>query len=613
MRRAVVLLSLLFAAPRAVAWVAVLPGAVEGLGQRPAIFSSTVYLSNPGTQAATATFELIPYAGRPVPALATRTIAAGGSLVVPQVLKTLFALEADAGAIRVSSDQPLVGSVVTSNVANPDSTYGVALAPVTDRGLLGAGDVGHAPWVSQGGGFRTNVAAVLVDPNSSVTVSVYDAAGALAGQTVVSSPTPVSWQVPMTDLVGPRDLAVGRVEFRFATGRGTGYVAVNDDVTGDAIAVQAPRLLPTEQILDGVAETGGANGTYWRTDARVLNPNAAPISVTVEPLGFTGAPTLTLDVAARSVLDLPGVLSRFGVSAPAAGALRFRSADRFLVFGRTQNVDPSGQRPGTFAASQAAVSVPGQLLSPGLPGVFPGVEQSARFRTNLALLAPGEAASGTLSLRGPAGESLGSAPFALQPGQWMQKSVAEWFPGASFPAGARVEAAVSSGRLDGYVTRVDNATGDPVVLGAATAAPTESDVAVVSFFQKPDPIASAAGGSLFVDLRNFGPDSTEGPVELAVTVNVTQGASRLVVQRLSGTTASDWTLVSGTFGVSQSVRLRRRGDLAPDAMTEVQVVVGVAGGGTVGGSFPGSQAAISAKGDPNGSNNSRSLTVDMTP
>lgn len=613
MRRTAALLTLLFAAPPCLAWVAVLPGAVEGLGQRPAVFSSTVYLSNPGTQAAAVRFELIPYAGRPVPATATRTIAAGGSLVLPRVLKTLFALEADAGALRVSSDQPLVASVVTSNVAVPDSTYGVALAPVTDRGLLGPGDVGHAPWVSQGGGFRTNVAAVLVDPNSSVTVSVYDAAGALAGQTVVSSAAPVSWQVPVTDLVGLRDLAVGRVEFRFATGRGTGYVAVNDDVTGDAIAVQAPKALSTDQVLDGVAETGGANGTFWRTDARVLNPNFAPISVTVEPLGFPGAPTLTLAVPARSILDLPGVLSRFGVSAPAAGALRFRSADRFLVFGRTQNVDPSGQRPGTFAASQAAVSVAGQLLSPGLPGVFPGVEQSSRFRTNLALLAPAEAATGTLSLRGPAGESLGSAPFALSAGQWTQKSVSEWFPGASFPAGARVEAFASSGRLDGYLTRIDNATGDPVVLGASTAAAAESDVAILSFFQKPDPIGSAAGGSLFVDLRNIGPDSTEGPLELAVSLKVVQGSSRLVVQRLSGPSAPSWSLVSGTFGVSQSVVLRRTGDFPPDFYEEVQLVVGVAGGGAVGGSFPGTTATISAKGDTNPFNNARTLTIDMAP
>ena len=136
MRRAVVLITLLLASPRCLAWVGVLPGAVEGLGQRPAVFSSTVYLSNAGALDAIAKFELIPYEGRPAPAPVTRSIVPGGSLVVDQALKTLFGLTADAGAIRVTSDEPLVGSVVTSNVANPDSTYGVALSPVTDRGLL---------------------------------------------------------------------------------------------------------------------------------------------------------------------------------------------------------------------------------------------------------------------------------------------------------------------------------------------------------------------------------------------------------------------------------------------------------------------------------------------
>ncbi len=613
MRRAFVLLTLLLAAPPAGAWFAVLPGAVEGLGQAPAVFSSTVYLSNPGLQVATVTFELIPYAGRPAPSPATRAIAAGGSLVLDRALKTLFDISADAGTLRVYSDQPLVGSLVTANVANPGSTYGVALSPVTDRGLLRAVDVGHAPWVSQGGGFRTNVAAVLVDPDSSVIVSVYDAAGVLAGQREVSSAAPVSWQVPVTDLIGPRDLLVGRVEFRFTRGRGTGYIAVNDNVTGDGIAVQAPRQLSSDQILDGVAKTGGANGTFWRTDARVLNPNGYPISLTVEPLGFPSAPTLPLNVAAGAILDLPDVLSRFGIAAPAAGALRFRSSEPFLVFGQTQNVDPTGQRPGTFAASQAASLVPGQLLSPGQTGSFSGVEQSSRFRSNLALLGTESGAAGTLSLRGPGNELLGTTPFSLSANQWQQKNISDWFPGVTFGGTVRADVALSSGQLDGYLSRIDNSTGDPVVVPVAVPAATASDVSVLSFTQRPDPIKSANGGSLFATIQNNGPDSTEGALELAISVAVQQGASKLVVSSLAGDTASDWLLVSGTFGVSQAVLLRRKSHLSVGTATTVEALVRVAGGGAVGGSFPGTRAAVSVRSDPNAANNARTLTVDMAP
>ena len=613
MRRTLVLLTLFLAAPPAHAWIALLPGAVEGLGQSPAVFSSTVYLANGGTQAATVTFELIPYPGRDAPPPATRSIAPGGLLVVDHALQSLFGISADAGTLRVSSDQPLTGSLVTANVANPASTYGVALSPVTERGLLRSGEVGHAPWVSQGGGYRTNVAAVLAEPSSTLVVSVFDAAGVLLGRKEIRSTVPASWQVPVTDLIGPRDLPVGRVEFLFTSGRGTGYVVVNDDVTGDGIAIQAPRQLSSEQLLDGVAKTAGANGTFWRTDARVLNPNEYPISISVDPLGLPAAAPLTLSVAAGAILDLPDVLSRFGVSAPAAGALRFRSSDTFLVFGRTQNVDPSGQRPGTFAASQAAILVPDQLLLPGQTGSFSGVEQSPRFRSNLALLGTEGGAVGTLSLRGAGGEPLGTAPFSLAANQLLQKSVSDWFPGVTFAGAARVEVSLSSGQLDGYVSRIDNATGDPVVVPVASPYTAVSDVSLISFTQRPDPMTSARGGSLFVTLQNNGPDATEGALELTISVAVEQGASALVVSGLTGDTASDWDLVSGTYGVSKIVRVRRKSYLPSGATTTIQANVGVAGGGSLGGSFPGNRASVAVRSDPNSANNARTLTVDMTP
>lgn len=484
---------------------------------------------------------------------------------------------------------------------------------MTDRDFLRIGDIGHAPWVSQGGGFRTNVAAVLIDPDSSMTVSVYDAFGVLAGQTEVSSAAPVSWQVPVTDLIGARDILVGRVEFRFTRGRGTGYIAVNDNVTGDGIALQTPRQLSTDQLLDGVAKTGGANGTFWRTDARLFNPNLYPISLSVEPLGFPSASTLPLNVAAGAILDLPDILSRFGVSAPAAGALRFRSSDRFLVFGQTQNVDPSGQRPGTFAASQAATPLPGRLLVTGQTGTITGVEQSSRFRSNLALLATEGGAAGSLSLRGPGGETLGTASFTLPANQWQQKSISDWFPGVTFSGAARVGLFVSAGGLDGYLSRIDNSTGDPVVLTADVPAQAVSDVRITSFTQNPDPIPSSTGGSLFVTVQNAGPDSTEGALDLTINVAVEQGGSKLVVSKLAGASAPDWDLVSGTFGVSQNVRLRRKSYLPVGTTTTVEAVVRVPGGGAVGGSFPGTRAAVSVRSDFNTSNNERTLTVDMTP
>lgn len=613
MRRIVLLLAILVAAPPASAWVAILPGAVEGLGQAPAVFSSTLFLSNLGPRDVNVTFRFIPYADGRVADPVARTIQSRGSMTIPQALKTLFGLQADAGTILVSSEAPLAGSIVTANVANPQATYGVALAPVTDRDLLLPGSVGHAPWVSQGGGFRTNVAAVLVDPDSAVTVKVFDEGGALVGSRELASLTPVSFQAPVTDLIGPRDLAVGRVEFSVTKGRVAGYTVVNDNVTGDGIAIQAPRVLSSNQILNGVAKVTGERGTFWRTDARVFNPGANALDITVEPIGLPTGTPIHLNVPGRGILDLPDVLSRFGVGAPAAGALRFFAGQEFLVFGRTQNVDPTGQRPGTFAASQRAVLVPNQILVPGQTGSFPGVEQSAYFRSNLALLGTETGAIGILVLRGPTGADLASTSFNLQPNQWIQNSIPGWFPGITLPSAARVDVVLSGGGLDGYLSRIDNTTGDSVILPVSIPRVAESELRMTAFAQSPDPIKSNVGGTLAVNLQNSGPDSTEGSLELVLNVMVTQGSDKLVVTGFAGSSGSEWTLVNGTFGVSQNVRLRRNSFMPPDTTTSVQVKVGVPGGAAVGGPFAGNRATVSVPSDLTPSNNERTITINMTP
>ena len=60
-----------------------------------------------------------------------------------------------------------------------------------------------------------------------------------ADTTTVSSPTPISWQIALPDLIGPAPLALGRIEIAVMQGRAAGYAAVVDNVTNDGIAVMA--------------------------------------------------------------------------------------------------------------------------------------------------------------------------------------------------------------------------------------------------------------------------------------------------------------------------------------------------------------------------------------
>ena len=127
--------------------------------------------------------------------------------------------------------------MTTANVANPAGTYGLAIEPLTAEMILSAGSSGQVVWASQTEAFRTNVALVLLDPNSSARITVYDDQSRQRGTTTVSSATPISWQVALGDLIGPTPLPLGRIEIAVTQGRGGRLQRLSvDNVTNDGIA-----------------------------------------------------------------------------------------------------------------------------------------------------------------------------------------------------------------------------------------------------------------------------------------------------------------------------------------------------------------------------------------
>ena len=169
-------------------------------------------MTNFGSTSASVQIGFIPYSGKPTPAPVTRSLAAGETQQISSVLPSLFGLSSDAGTLTVSSAAPFALWMTTVNIANTAGTYGLAIEPLSSEMILSAGTSGNAVWASQTDAFRTNVAVVLLDPNSSARVTVYDDQSQQRGTTTVSSPTPISWQVALPDLIGPAPLALGRVE-----------------------------------------------------------------------------------------------------------------------------------------------------------------------------------------------------------------------------------------------------------------------------------------------------------------------------------------------------------------------------------------------------------------
>ncbi|MBL8115804.1 MAG: hypothetical protein JNK60_23210, partial [Acidobacteria bacterium] len=224
---------LLLVAPSAVLSAAnevvYLAGAAEIDGLAGARFSSILTVSNPNAAAVAVRVEFVPPPGVAVPSPLLRTLAAGQTWRVDRVLPALFGLASTAGALRLTSENSVVTTLATRNVADPRGTYGVALPPVAESTLLGAGEVGHGIWLSQsavnGRGYRSNLAVVFSEAGE-VELRILDALGVNRGSRVLSAERPAFVQLRLADLIGDVDFE-GRYEIAVRTGRVLSYGVVN--------------------------------------------------------------------------------------------------------------------------------------------------------------------------------------------------------------------------------------------------------------------------------------------------------------------------------------------------------------------------------------------------
>jgi predicted esterase len=340
-----------------------------------------------------------------------------------------------------------------------------------ESSFLTPGETGIAPWLSQSAdgasGFRTNVGLVLPDTTGGkATLLILGPRGEELGRKTFEATAPTFFQESVRNIAAAGE--IGRLTLQVERGRAQAYTSVVDNVTGDSSVFTVKRSFntPLDAIVAGLARTPGANGTYFVSDVRLVNPTGSSATVTLRFLGDAPVNPVNLTLLPMESRELRDVLALFALPEGSSGAVRFTSPAALLVAARTSNVDRNGL-PGSYGAQQDAVGLDSFSFS---SAVLTAVVQDEKARTNVGFLSGSSGAVLALTLRDANGVTMGSTTLTFQPLSWIQANVAQLFGLTRVERGSTLEITPSSGSFSAYASLVDQRSGDASVSRALPAA-----------------------------------------------------------------------------------------------------------------------------------------------
>ena len=356
---------------QAARWI--VPGSAHASGSGGTNWRTDLTLVNPGSGAANATIWFLP-AGADngtLPTPTTRTVPAGGQLVIPDILDTLFG-RSGGGALVVESTETAL--TVASRTYNklPDREYGMALPGVPTTQAIGPGETGHLVFLVKSSRYRTNVGfAGTSAQGGTVRVKLRDASGALIGEgtkellpngqtqidrifDALGAPEGTSGQelpgVPVSTFAVPGDL------LRFA------------GLTGDGFRTNLLLVNLGDSTLDLSATFKGASGNVLSSRAYSVPPRAMVQENGVFPSGQSGFLDFVPGTPAAAVSATSAVAGTPSFYVLAT-VIHNVSNDPFQVTPSVQAAAPSGScvRPTLVAAGTVyafrATGPSGQLTS----------------------------------------------------------------------------------------------------------------------------------------------------------------------------------------------------------------------------------------------------------
>ena len=354
-------------------------------------------------------------------------------------------------------------------------------------------------------GFRTNYSLLnLVGDGGvgNITFTLYDVAGT-ARKSVTQGLYPLGYiQDSIKNLFGTGYDTIGTFSLKIDVPSGANvqaYASVVDNQTGAPVLIPAGPSADLPIYLPGVAHTSGKNGTVWRSDMQLTNPDSVAhtwkVTYTPRPSdGFSVQTRSTTIAPQASLLTNDAVTWAFSGnladSAKTSGVLKIKPSDGTGVYPIVQARSFNETANGTFGQNISPLtgdqgisvaSASTRLLLTGMSTTDTG------FRTNFGFVNLSETSSVVFevyfydengNVLNPKGADNKSIPYTLSLGVdgWDQDQLENRFTNAGWPALPANLRAISAeifvtggGPGTVYATVIDNLTGDPIFIPAQPA------------------------------------------------------------------------------------------------------------------------------------------------
>jgi hypothetical protein len=261
----------------------------------------------------------------------------------------------------------------------------------------------------------------------------------------------------------------GRIEITTTTGAVIAYTSTVDNQSGDSIyqsgVVASAMKSPAELLIPIVGRVQGANGTDFRSDVRVFNPEKTAQKITLRFITSSRTYEKTVSIAAGATVAYDDVVTALfpGAGTGVTGALVVSAPKRVEATARTYNYTASGTY-GQFTPARAK----GTLLGRGDTAQLVQLAANSDYRCNLGLTSGANAVKVRVRAYDRFGKLLGQKTYDVPAGQ--NRQIGQIFAdlGVTSPldAGRLVLTVVDGTSVYAYASVIDNRTGDAVFVEA---------------------------------------------------------------------------------------------------------------------------------------------------